>query len=190
VLGAQQLVRDHHIPLDAIASIQVHASHSAQRLGTRLPATTEEAQFNQAWPLAAMLVDGEIGPHQLLEQRLSDPQIRQLAQKVQVFASEEMEALCRLFEQGDPRGRFASMVTITLQDGRSFHSGPVDGGLRFPPTGWDETRMAEKFRWLAGFVLNSQKVEEVLEMLWQFDRLPDVACLSERLVELNERRCD
>ena len=35
----------------------------------------------------------------------------------------EMERLCRLFEQGDPSGRFASTVTITLQDGREFHSG-------------------------------------------------------------------
>ncbi len=111
------------------------------RLGTRLPTTTEEAQFNQAWPLAAMLVDGEIGPAQMLEMRLSDPQIRMLAAKVGVVEDEEMERLCQLFEQGDPTGRFASSVTITLHDGREFYSGVVDGDLRFPQPGWDEARM-------------------------------------------------
>ncbi len=59
--------REHAIDLADIAKITVAASESTVRLGTRLPSTTEEAQFNQAWPLAAMLVDGEIGPAQTLE---------------------------------------------------------------------------------------------------------------------------
>jgi 2-methylcitrate dehydratase len=150
------------------------------RVGTRLPTTTEEAQFNQAWPLAAMLVDGEIGPNQMLKHRLSDPQIRGLAQKVEVVESEEMENLCRLFEQGDPNGRFASMVTITLKDGRAFNSGLADGGLRFPPSGWDEGRMADKFRWLAGHVLDGQSVDEMLGMLFNFDALLNVRDLTGR----------
>ena len=153
VEGARRLVQEHGIDLDDIARIVVAGSKSTVRLGTRLPSTTEEAQFNQAWPLAAMLVDGEIGPAQMLEARLSDPRIRELAAKVEVVEDAEMERLCRLFEQGDPGGRFASTVTITLHDGREFHSGVVDGGLRFPQPGWDEARMEDKFRWMAGFVL-------------------------------------
>ena len=67
VEGARRLVQEHVIILDDIARIVVAGSKSTVRLGTRLPTTTEEAQFNQAWPLAAMLVDGEIGPAQMLE---------------------------------------------------------------------------------------------------------------------------
>ena len=74
VEGARRLVQEHGITLDDIARIVVAGSKSTVRLGARLPTTTEEAQFNQAWPLAAMLVDGEIGPAQMLETRLSDPQ--------------------------------------------------------------------------------------------------------------------
>ena len=84
VEGARRLVQEHDIPLEEIVKIIVAGSKSTVRLGTRLPTTTEEAQFNQAWPLAAMLVDGEIGPAQMLEARLSDPQIRMLAAKVEV----------------------------------------------------------------------------------------------------------
>ena len=174
VEGARRLVQEHDIPLEEIVKIIVAGSKSTVRLGTRLPTTTEEAQFNQAWPLAAMLVDGEIGPPQMLEARLSDPQIRMLAAKVEVVEDPEMERLCRLFEQGDPSGRFASTVTITLQDGRAFDSGLVDGGLRFPQPGWDEARMEEKFRWAAGFVLDQSRIDTLVEMLWRFEMTPSV----------------
>jgi len=174
VEGARRLVQEHAIPLDDIARITVAGSKSTVRLGVRLPSTTEEAQFNQAWPLAAMLVDGEIGPAQMLESRLSDPCIRELAAKVEVIEDEEMERLCRLFERGDPAGRFASTVTITLHDGRTFCSGVVDGGLRFPQPEWDEARMEEKFRWMAGFVLAKGRIDSLADLLWRFETVPSV----------------
>jgi 2-methylcitrate dehydratase PrpD len=182
VEGARRLVLENGIVLDEIELIRVEGGNSTLRLGTRLPQTTEEAQFNQAWPLAAMLVDGEIGPAQMLEQRLADPVIRALAQRVEVIESAEMERLHRLFEQGSPQGRFASRVTITLKDGRSFDSGLVDGGLSFPPAGWTQERMADKFRWLAGFVIPAaSQSEEILEILWHFEQVADVRTLIPRL---------
>ena len=181
VEGARKLVLENGIDLNEISHIQVEGCHGSYRLGTRLPNTMEEAQFNQAWPLAAMLVDGEVGPLQMLEPRLSDPKIRALAQKVEVVETEEMENLRRLFEQGDPRGRFASKVTIRLKDGRSFHSGLVDGGLRFPPAGWNRERMSDKFRWLAGFVLPPDQTDEILETLWRFDQRTEVRALTRLL---------
>jgi len=174
VEGARRLVEEHRINLADIARITVAGSKSTVRLGTRLPDTTEEAQFNQAWPLAAMLVDGEIGPAQMLEARLTDPQIRTLAAKVEVFEDAEMERLCRLFEQGDPAGRFASTVTITLHNRREFYSGLVDGGLRFPQPGWDEARMEDKFRWAAGFVLDQPSIDALAQRLWRFEMTPSV----------------
>ncbi len=187
VEGARRLVEENKIALDDIEKIRVESNSGAARLGTRLPSTTEEAQFNQAWPLAAMLVDGEIGPNQMLEHRLSDSKIRELAQKVEVLETEEMERLCQLFEQGDPAGRFASVVTITLKNGRAYNSGMVDGGLRFPPSGWDEERMADKFRWLANYVLDLQTAEETLGMLFHFETLSSVRQLT-GLLESNRRK--
>jgi 2-methylcitrate dehydratase PrpD len=188
VEGARRLVLDHQIRLDDIACIRVEGSQGTARLGTRLPSTTEEAQFNQAWPLAAMLVDGEIGPAQMLESSLGNPEICEIARKVQVVESPELEALRLLFEQGDPSGRFASRVMIQLNDGRTYHTGLVEGGLRFPPNGWDEQRMTEKFNWLAGFVLEPELLEAVLKLLWYFDELADVRSLTERLAEIPEMR--
>jgi 2-methylcitrate dehydratase PrpD len=179
--GAAGLVKNHNIDLDDIAQIHVVGFHETVRLGTRLPTTTEEAQFNVAWPVAAMLVDGEVGPAQTLEKRLDDPQIRNLARKVTVEESEELNELCRLFELGDPRGRFAGIVRIRLNDGREFDSGMVESGEQHPPVGWDEAVMESKFRWLAQYVLEDDQIDALLDVLWHFDELSDVRELTATL---------
>jgi 2-methylcitrate dehydratase PrpD len=174
VEGSRRLAEEHGIAVQDIARIRIETFHESARLGTRLPETTEEAQFNLAWPVAAMLVDGEIGPRQMLESRLGDPVLRELAQRVEVVESQELNELARLYGLGDPRGRFASRVTLVLRDGRAIDSSLVEGGLSFPQPGWDEHRMKEKFRWLAGHALDRLRTERVLEMLWEFDRIASV----------------
>jgi len=174
VQGCRKLVDEHHIDPRDIDRIVVETFDEAAALGTQLPATTEEAQFNLAWPVAAMLADGEIGPAQTLEHRLRDENIRKLAAKVEVRESEELNELCRLLHAGDARGRFAGRVTLILHDGRCLESGLVDGGLSFPPIGWDRGRMEEKFHWLADPVLGKNRADELVELVWSFDELPGV----------------
>jgi 2-methylcitrate dehydratase PrpD len=187
VEGARRLVEENQIDLDAIERILVEGCHGTAALFKGLPSTTEEAQFSQSWPLAAMLVDGEIGPAQILEQRLSDPRIRSLASKVTAVESPEMARLCKLFEQGDPGGRFASMVTIILKDGREYRSGVVDGGLRFPQPDWDVARMDEKLRWMAQFVLDEACTDALSDRVWRFDELTGAAEIIELLTNHGAR---
>jgi len=173
--GARKLLVQHQINLAEIETIEIETFKESAALGTRLPTTTEEAQFNLAWPVAAMLVDGEIGPAQTLETRLKDEGIRALAAKVKVRESEELNELCRLFEKGDPRGRFASAVTLVLSNGRRLESGRVGGGLAFPQTGWDQETMETKFRWLVEPVLPKSNVDALVNLIWRFDEVEDLA---------------
>jgi 2-methylcitrate dehydratase PrpD len=177
--GARSLVDAYDIALEDVATIRVDGFHETVRLGVELPTTTEEAQFNVAWPVAAMLLDGEIGPAQTLEPRLEDPEIRSVAKKVELVESEELNELRRLYELGDRRGRFASKVTIVLQDGTTFDSGLVEGSFRFPASGWSRQKMEEKFRWLAQFVLDDEQIDGLLEMVWHFEDVPSVAQLTD-----------
>jgi len=181
VEGADELVREHHIELDDIDRIVVEAFHETVRLGTKLPSTTEEAQFNLAWPVAAMLVDGEIGPNQTLEHRLKDPKIQDLARRIEVVESDELNELRRLYEKGDPRGRFASIVTIKLKDGREYTSGMKDGGMNTSAPDWTREVMAEKFNWLAATVMDAAKADEILDMAWHFEEIGHVRELTGRL---------
>ena len=177
--GARELMDEHGISLEGIDTILVEGFHETVRLGTELPTTTEEAQFSVAWPVAAMLVDGEIGPAQTLEERLDDPELQTVARKVTLVESEALNELVRLYEQGDPRGRFASRVAIHLEDGSVYRSGLVDEGSRFPNPVWDRPRMDEKFRWVVGSVLDEGSVERVLKTAWDVANLGDVRELVE-----------
>ncbi len=172
--GAEQLVATHGIDVAEIARVYVEAPHQTVRLGTELPTTTEEAQFSLAWPLAALLVDGEVGPAQVLEHRFGDLQIRSLAEKIELVEAGDLNELSRLLQKGDPRGKYAARVTITLRDGTIHESGMVEGNINYPQQGWDEERLAEKFRWLAGQVLAESQVDELVEMVWAFDQVGDV----------------
>lgn len=181
VEGALELVQTHAIELDDIEKIVVEAFHETVRLGTKLPATTEEAQFNLAWPVAAMLVDGEVGPNQTLEHRLSDPGIQDLAKRIEVVESEALNELRRLYEAGDPRGRFASIVTIKLKDGNEYSSGLKDGGMTMSAQNWTREMMAEKFRWLGATVMDAAKADEILDMAWHLDEIDNVKELTDKL---------
>lgn len=174
VEGARKLAETHRLDPRMIRKIRIDTFQDAAALGTRLPKTTEEAQFNLAWPVAAVLVDGEIGPEQTLEHRLGDERIQELAGKIEVHVSEELNELYRLFVKGDPRGRFASEVTIDLSDGDSLRSGRVDGGLSFPQPGWDEGVMEQKFHWLVDPVLGSRRASRLVELVLGFERLSSV----------------
>ena len=177
VEGSKRLVDRHQIDPRNIDRIIIETFAESAALGNRLPATTEQAQFNLAWPVAAMLVDGEIGPAQTLEERLPDETIRCLAAKVEIRESAELNELCRLFSIGDPRGRFASCVTLILRDGRQLESGLVDGGLQFPQSGWDRGAMEEKFHWLVDPVLGRRRADRLIELVWSLDEHSEVAGL-------------
>jgi len=174
VEASRKLVDEQRVDPRQIHRIVVETFYEAAALGTGLPRTTEEAQFNLAWPVAAMLVDGEIGPEQTLENRLQDETIRALAEKVEVRESEELNELRRLFEKGDPRGRFAASVTLVLKDGRRLESGLVGGGLTFPQPGWNGNTMEEKFRWLVEPVLGGNRADRLIELVWSFENQPGV----------------
>jgi 2-methylcitrate dehydratase PrpD len=176
--GADELVKDHKIHPEQIDRVYVEAPHVTVRLGTTLPTTTEEAQFSLGWPLAALLVDGEVGPAQMLEHRFEDPQIRAMAERIEVVETEEMNTLYKRAERGDPQGRYAARVTITLKDGRILETGIVEGNINFPQQGWDQDRLEEKFRWLTQQVLDQAQVEELVDLVWRFDQVPDVHALT------------
>ncbi|MFW6115909.1 MAG: MmgE/PrpD family protein [Chloroflexota bacterium] len=181
ILGAAQLMREHHFGAQDIARVRVESFHETVRLGTDLPTTTEEAQFNLAWPLAASIVDGEVGPDQILEHALHRQDIRDLAERIEVVETPELNELYRLACQGDPRGKYASRVVIELHDGRTLRTAQIEGEINFPQETWDDESLEKKFRWLTGHVLEESDIDALTHMLSGFAELPDVRQLTAAL---------
>ena len=48
-----------------------------------------------------------------------------------------------------------------------------------PP--WTRDIMVDKFRWLAGHVLETSQIDELLDMAWHFEEIGQVSELTNRL---------
>ncbi len=173
IAAVKKLRREHTWGAEDIEAIRVEGHHWTAVLHTAHPTTTEEAQFSVKWPLAAFLIDGEVGPDQILESRFDDADINALVDKVELVESEELNELYRPVFEGYGDGSSASRVVIRLKDGTTLDSGLVADACRISARG-DEARLEQKFRWLTRYVLEEDRIDPLVEMLWRFDELQDV----------------
>jgi 2-methylcitrate dehydratase PrpD len=181
IMAADQLMNRHGFRADEIEHILVETFHEALRLGTELPTTTEEAQFNLAWPLAAYVVDGEVGPDQILPPALDREDIRDVARRISIVESDELTRLYRLACRGDPEGGYVSRVTVRLRDGRTLESDLVEGEINYPQNLWDLESLEAKFRWLTARVLEPGRADQVVDKIRRIEHLSDVRRLTEIL---------
>jgi 2-methylcitrate dehydratase PrpD len=107
--------------------------------------------------------------------------IRDLAERIEVVETDELNKLYRLAGEGDPRGKYVSKVIVELRDGHTVETGLVEGEINFPQDTWDEESLEDKFRWLTGYVLDEGCVDTLVETIWGFEDLSDVHELMEIL---------
>jgi 2-methylcitrate dehydratase PrpD len=160
------------IPVEQITRIHIVCHRDAYRLGTRLPETTEEAQFNLAWPIACLLLHGEVRPEHVLEDNLTDPETRALAGIVDLEESPEFTRLLDLSNAGDPAGAEYADVTIELADGRTFASGRIQGS---DYDDWPAEEVESKFRWVLKETLEEAPIEDLLAMVRGLPESEDVS---------------
>jgi 2-methylcitrate dehydratase PrpD len=180
LLAVRRLRAAHEFEPQDVAHVTVETFSEAAGLGGGgLPATTEEAQFSVAWPLAALLVDGCVDPEQVTS-RLDDPLIRALSARVDVVASEELTHLYHLAEADDPDGETAAVVTIELNDGRRLQSERTNHVL-YPEPAWSSEQVECKFRRLVAPILGAG-AEEVLGVATAVDELASASSLTAAIV--------
>jgi 2-methylcitrate dehydratase PrpD len=180
LLAVERLLARNEIAPGMIAKILVETYPDALRLGTGVPVTTEEAQFSLAWPIAALILDRQVGPDQVLDGALSSAAHAELCSRVEARATAELTRLYDLSERNDPEGKDAAVVTMTLADGRTVSSGLVEHVL-YPEPGWSEDDMARKFAWLAAGHLAPAAIDETIAALLDLEHAGDVANLMARL---------
>jgi 2-methylcitrate dehydratase PrpD len=176
-LAAMTLMDDYDVQIADIAQVKVHVFHEGWRLSRRIPQSTEEAQFSIKWPLATLLLDGAIGPQQVLEQRLDDETVKRLVEKIEIVQDPEIDRMYQLNWRGvdSPDARFASRVEITLASGRVLDSGIVDRAS----IQWDSLFLEEKFRWVTGYVLDEATIDAIVKSAWKFENLESVKQLTQ-----------
>jgi 2-methylcitrate dehydratase PrpD len=137
--AAAALAARHRIEPDRIARVRIATFDAAVRLGTRPPATTEEAQYALGFPVAAALARGRLGAAEITE-GLRDARVLGLLARIAV---EEEPTFTRRF----PAERIA-VVTIERDDGVAFTSEPT-AARGDPDSPLSDAEVAAKFRLLA-----------------------------------------
>jgi len=108
----------------------------------------------------------------VLGERLEDEAILELADKVEIVFSYELE-------DAFPARCLCEVEIITDGD-QSFRSGVMaaKGDLDIPLS---DKELERKFRQLAGSALDARKVQNLIEMVWQLEELENVRHFTKEL---------
>jgi 2-methylcitrate dehydratase PrpD len=162
--GALKIKDEQGVMPSDIQAIRIRSFDAACALSTRPPANTEEAQYNIAYPVAAALIDGQVGPRQVRPPRIFDEEILNLLSKITTEAGPE-------FESAFPAKTYAEVVVETFR-GERFASGRMEPRWEPPDTLPTDQELETKFHWLADPVLGESRCDELVRLIWNFEQQP------------------
>jgi 2-methylcitrate dehydratase len=138
------------------------------------PVTRETADHSMAYVIAAALADGALTVDSFTEERIADPALRPLMQKIAV---EEDPELTR--DHAGELPTWPSRVVVALKGGRrlGLKSGPPKGHPRNPLS---DGELEAKYWSLSDRVLARATGQELLETLWSLESLQDVSELTDQ----------
>lgn len=165
------------VDVDAIESIVLRTywfawSETGSEPAKWAPETRETADHSIPYLVCVALVDGKVDAASFAPERIADPKLRALLQKVQVVHDRALDAMQ---PQANP-----CRIEVTMRDGRRVE-GSVDyprGHVRNPAS---DAEVADKLRGLGAGVLPAPQLERVIDLCWQLDRLDDVNALVDAL---------
>jgi 2-methylcitrate dehydratase PrpD len=163
--GVKHLMQAHGLTHHDIASVDIKTFHNATRLAGHAPTTPDEFAYGIAFPVATMIVRGQIGVPELTTSTLSDPEIMAISQNITLIDDPHMTEISV--------GKRWAQVTMHTKDGRTFEDIPrtPKGDNDLPLS---DAEMSEKFHLFADPVLGSKKAEELETLSGSFDELDHV----------------
>lgn len=114
--AVQDLMRDNQLRSSDIERARIKTFHYATRLAGHAPKTVDELTYGLAYPFAIMAVHGTIGPLQLRESILQDPEVRRISLATELVDDPHYSRI-------SVDKRWAD-VTLYLKDGREIQSDP------------------------------------------------------------------
>jgi 2-methylcitrate dehydratase PrpD len=164
--GLRDMVRDHGLTGENIASIEVGTHVGAVFLAEQQPRTLDHAQYSFPHVLSAIVLDGGAGAPEIAENRLADPQRADLAARVTVRHEPAMDV--------EYPAHYGSQLRVTTTDGRVLEStcldAPGDAALAL-----SQDDLERKWRATLGLVMPEATAENLLQGLGEPERrLADV----------------
>ncbi|WP_097303967.1 MmgE/PrpD family protein [Pseudomonas chlororaphis] len=141
------LMRAHPaIDAGAIESIEVETFHESVCLQGHFPSNADEAQYALAFPLAALIMRGQLGPGEVTGEAIHAPDILALSGRITLHEAPDLSA--RFPEE------ILSRVILNLKDGSRLAS-PTATAKGDPDNPMSATEFIDKFHLLADDSLGS-----------------------------------
>jgi len=125
------------------------------------PTSKETADHSLPYSLAVGLVDGMVTPLQFKQERINDPKLPAVMDKIKVVPNDEFE---KLFPKFQP-----SQVTITLENGKSYKQ-RVDVPKGDPRDPMTEDEIAVKFNALGGDIVGKKNCTALRKMIMGMEK--------------------
>ena len=172
--AVQAMARREAFQAGDVAHVQVEAPPIAAILADPEPKNMLSAKFSIPYAVAASLVHGSTDITAFYPDRVADPRVKALAQKVELEADPKMDL--RSYDYP------VSRVTVSLNDGRIIkESVTVQYGDSRNPASTEE--LTGKFTFLAQEVLGQERTRQVIAAVGGLDTLKDLKELTGLLGE-------
>ena len=149
---------------DDVASVSARVHPLVLELMDRPnPRVGLEGKFSHQHSMAVGLIDGGAYPAQYTDERVLDPAVSALRDKIHATVDASVaEDACE--------------VTVTLRDGREITKS-IAHATGAPENPLSDERLESKFRTLAHRVLSESQADELLSALWSLNNVDDVSAV-------------
>ncbi len=166
------IMQEHGLAADDIASVKVGVS-SMTHVHCAWPYRAQgvtAAQMNLYYGLAIMAHDGEAFIKQYAEDRLNDARILDFIARIEAYVDADIDAM-------GPAARHAARLAVVTRDGRELRHEVLQrrGSPENPLT---PEEVMHKFRRVAGACLARDRVDCIIELTAQLERLESVRDLT------------
>ena len=159
-----ELRSEHDLRADDVEAVDAYV-HDYVKTTTGLaePATGLQGKFSIYHVLAVALADGAALLDQFTDERVADPALAALRERVHVHTD-------------DDQTKDSARVVLTLKDGRTLEC-HVAHNLGTPDNPMSDRQLADKLVGLATPVLGSARAHEIAATCWRVIELPDIRTL-------------
>lgn len=158
--AAAELMSEHRLTSTDIVRAQIKTFHYATRLAGHEPKTLDELTYALAYPFAVMIVRGKIGPEELTESILVDPEILRISHATEIVDSDHYTRISTTKRWAD--------ITLFLKDGREIQSSPRTP-RGDPDNPLSDREINDKFHAFADPVVGNTRAAEIEKLTARID---------------------
>ena len=177
VTAALKLIKEHDIKWEDVEEVTVHTIHRAVDIladpSKYHPTSKETADHSMPYCVGAAIMDRMVTPLQFKAERIADPKLIDLIQKIKVVADDKLEAE---FPKLQP-----SVVDIRLKSGEAL-SKRVDYAKGDPRETMTDDDLMDKFYGLTADFLSDERRKEIRDMVYDLEKVESISELMKILV--------